>query len=235
MNRLFIACTFLTIVASLIVLSSCSKNENEMRNHPAFGNANQVSGFSSEVLDKWMTLQLRLMRNTTGVPNQAFSRHYVYSGIAAFEALAPGMPGHAVWSSRWNGLTGLPTINHTATYYYPANVNAALAVINKSFFPNASMVDKAAIDSLENALNQEFLGTHSQSVITTSSDYGKNVAAAIFAWSETDGYKNASAPYTIPVWPITSLINVIGRTSENWYFDFQQAISASLMAAPVSA
>ena len=99
----------------------------------------------------------------------------------------------------WNGLTGLPTINHSTHYYYPANVNAALAAINKALFPNASNVDKSAIDSLENALNQEFLQTESQVTINTSADFGKAVADAVFAWAETDGYKNANNAYTAPI------------------------------------
>jgi hypothetical protein len=58
--------------------------------------------------------------------------------------------------------------------------------------------DKAAIDSLELALNSEFLTSQSAEIIATSTQFGKEVAAAIFNWSETDGYKNANAPYTIP-------------------------------------
>ncbi|HEX7847106.1 MAG TPA: hypothetical protein VF476_15000, partial [Chitinophagaceae bacterium] len=174
MNRHRIALLFLAAVTG-ITASSCNKNEIDI---PV--NSNQVSGFSSEVLDKWMTLQLRLMRNATGIPNQAFSRPYVYAAITALESLAPGLPAHSAWSSRWNGLTGLPVADHSVHYYYPANLNASLAGINKAFFPNANNADKAAIDSLENALKQEFLSKTSSSVIDASSQFGKAVATAVF-------------------------------------------------------
>lgn len=195
MNRQRIASFFLAAVIGITV-SSCHKNE--MNTPPANSNSNQVSGYSSDVLDKWMTMQIRLMRNATGIPNQAFSRYYVYAGIAALESLAPGLPAHAAWSSGWNGLSGLPVPDHSVRYYYPANVNASLASINKALFPNANNTDKAAIDSLENALNQEFLSTQSQSLITASSQFGKAVATAVFNWAETDGYKLAGAAYTAP-------------------------------------
>src|SRR6185503_6889693 len=65
-------------------------------------------------------------------------------------------------------------------------------------FPNANATDKAAIDSLEAVLKNEFLLTQSESLINRSSDFGKAVAIAVFNWSETDGYKNANNPYTIP-------------------------------------
>ena len=105
------------------------------------------------------------------------------------------------WSAKWNGLTGLPTAANANSYYYPANVNGAMAAINRSFFPNSSAADKAAIDSLEHALNQEFLQTKTHAEISTSAQFGKDVAVAVFNWAETDGYKNANAPYVVPTGP----------------------------------
>jgi hypothetical protein len=192
-----IASFLLIIAATMMMLSSCSKPGKIISSFDASAKA---SKYSSDVIDKWMTLQIRLMRNATGIPNQAFSRHFVYSGIAALQSIAPGLPSdHAFWP-KWNGLTGLPVIEHSVHYYYPANANAALASINRSFFPNTSAADKLAIDSLENALKTEFLTTQSSSAIELSAQFGKAVATAVFNWSETDGYKNASA-YTAPVGP----------------------------------
>ena len=54
-----------------------------------------ASSYSADVIDKWITMQLRLMRDAVGIPNVAFSRYYAYSGVAAFEALAPGTAGAA--------------------------------------------------------------------------------------------------------------------------------------------
>jgi hypothetical protein len=189
MSRLSIASFFLMAVFTIALLGSCKKDKEDT-NHPG--------SYSSEVLHKWMTLQLRLMRNATGLPNQAFSRHFAYAGVAALESLAPG---YTKWHSKWNGLTGLPQGQHRKKYYYPANVNAALAAVNKAFFSTASATDKEAIDSLEAALNADFLLSQPQAVITTSSDFGKAVATAVFNWAETDGYKNASNAYTPPVGP----------------------------------
>ena len=182
---------------SVFLMASCKKeHNNNVQTH------NQASKHSSEILDKWMTLQLRLIKNTTGVPNHGFARHFAYSGIAAFESIAPGLSGSdKKWSAKWNGLSGLPVAANANGYYFPANVNGAMASINRSFFPNASAADKAAIDSLENALNQEFILTKTQAEINISAQFGKDVAIAVFSWSETDGYKNANAAYTVPTGP----------------------------------
>jgi hypothetical protein len=196
MNRHSIASLFLAIAFMIITFGSCQKGDapiNIQLKH---------SLYSSEVLDKWMTLQLRLMRNATGIANHAFSRHFAYSGVAALESLKPGLYGQFYqWTNEWNGLTGLPDPGRAKDYYYPANVNAAMAAINKAMFPNAAAADKAAIDSLEVALKNEFLLTQSESLISTSADFGKAVATAVFNWSETDGYKNANNTYTIPTGP----------------------------------
>jgi hypothetical protein len=184
-----------TIVAS-VLLMSCYKNDSP-KNH----NDNSAASYSAEVLDKWMTMQIRLMKNTTGVPNQAFSRYFAYTGIASLESLAPGLPFYANQYRKWNGLSGLPIPDQSIQYYYPASINAAMASINKAFFPNANASDKGAIDSLETALNESFVTAQPSSVLTKSAEFGKAVAVAIFNWSESDGYKYASNPYTPPTGP----------------------------------
>ena len=201
MNRRSIAWLVFASILTTIVLISCQKGDTPILQEEATAIAQKgkPTSYSSDVLDKWMTMQLRLMRNATGIPNHGFSRPFAYSGIAAFEALKPGMSQQtAQWSEKWNGLTGLPGNFPAKRFYLPANVNAALADINKAMFPNATAADKAAIDSLELALKNEFLSNQPADIIANSTEYGKEIASLVFNWSETDGYKNANAPYTIP-------------------------------------
>jgi hypothetical protein len=66
-----------------VSLLSC--NKDDIKHHP-----NKPASYPADVLDKWMTLQLRLMRNATGIPNQGFARHFAYTGVAALESLALG-------------------------------------------------------------------------------------------------------------------------------------------------
>lgn len=190
---------FFSALLTIFLLSACNKT-NEVQVEGKTG-SNLVTFYSSEVIEKWMAMQVRLMKNATGIPNQAFSRPYAYSGIAAFESIAHGMPANVLWSRKWNGLTGLPEANPSMKYYWPANVNGALASMNRYMFPNASVSDKAAVDSLENALNQEFLNDQDASLVSTSSQFGKAVATAVFNWAVTDGYQNAGNAYTPPVGP----------------------------------
>jgi hypothetical protein len=81
MNRHSIAALILTAVFSILLFGSCKKSDEISKNK------NHASSYSSNVLDKWMTLQLRLIRNASGIPNHGFSRHFAYTGVAALESL----------------------------------------------------------------------------------------------------------------------------------------------------
>src|SRR5450631_2651029 len=125
MKRLFISLNKSTIsrmLVYLILLSSsfiaCNKSDHF---HPP--GSNDASRFSSDVIDKWITMQVRLERDAVGIPNPAFLRYYAYSGVAAFEALAPGTGLGTSISGKWNGLTNLPRAERVKIYYWPASVN----------------------------------------------------------------------------------------------------------------
>jgi hypothetical protein len=196
-NRKVMSVCFATLVL-ITGFSSCHKLDDVFDHHNP-GKGDKPTSFSSEVIQKWAAMQLRLMKNGTGVPNHALGRHYAYAGIAAWESIAPGMPAYVQLKNEWNGLTGLPQASHGKKYYWPANANAALAAINRSFFPNASAADKLAIDSLENALNNQFLTKINATVLGNSAQFGKDVAVAVFNWSETDGSKTVHPPFVVPV------------------------------------
>ena len=80
------------------------------------------------------------------------------------------------------------------------SANAALAAISRSIFANTSPANLATIDSLEAATKAGYQASLSPEIISRSVDFGKQVAAAVFEWSKTDGYDNATA-YTPPTGP----------------------------------
>ncbi len=191
-SRVLLYILFCSALLSSFV--ACKKHDNP------FDRGNNASRYSSEVIDKWLTMQLRLMRNTSGINGLLIGRYYAYSGVAAFLSLQPGTSINS-FDRKFNGLTMLPVTDKTKRVYWPASVNAALASMNRVFFTTASDNDKAAIDSLETALNNSFLFTQNSVVISESNAFGKDVANAVFSWSETDGYKHANDPYTPPTGP----------------------------------
>jgi hypothetical protein len=199
----------LLIAVSFILFTGCQKDLKNT-NQPVplqtvadnvHGHLIQTNTYSSDVAIKWMDMQLRLMRTATGIPNNAFSRPYAYSGIVLYEAVVHGMPAYQSLQGQLNGLSGLPQTGPGLAYHWSSSANAALASINKNMFPTTSDANKAAIDSLEDALNTQYQGEANAETINRSIDFGKAVAEKVFEWAQTDGYLHASDPYTPPAGP----------------------------------
>jgi hypothetical protein len=179
---------------AIICFISCRKTENSFRNELS------PHDFSSDVIDKWFTLEVRIYKDATGIANGAFARPFAYSGISAYESIDPGLLS---WKNKYNGLSVLPETERNKKYYWPASVNASLAEFNRSFFTstNVNPTDLAAIDSLENAITSTF-NMVDPVILNRSEGFGKSIADAIYAWSLTDGFKqNNALPYFRPVGP----------------------------------
>jgi hypothetical protein len=161
----------------------------------------QTKTYSSDVAVSWMNMQIRLMRTSTGIANVVFVRPYAYSGITLYETVVQGMPGYQTLQGQLTGLSGLPATSPGFAYHWPSAANAALAYINKSLFPATSNANKAAIDSLENALNAQYHGEADPATLSRSIDFGKAIAQRVFAWAQTDGYQHVNDPFTPPVGP----------------------------------
>jgi hypothetical protein len=166
------------------------------------GHLKQTKDYSSEVVIKWMEMQLRLFRtNATPIGGLPPQRYYGYSSIALYEAVVPGMPAYQSLDDQLTDMPDMPETLPGYAYHWPTCANAALASMTRSFFPNTSTANKASVDSLENALNTSFQDEVNSVTFQRSRDFGNDVAQLVFDWSKTDGWANANAPYTIPVGP----------------------------------
>jgi hypothetical protein len=176
------------------LFSASSVNEN----HSAGTNA-----YSSKLALRWMDMQLELIRTSSpfigGLPP---SRPFAYAGIALYEAVVPGMPSYRSLSGQLTAMPVMPKTVRGHAYHWPTCANAALAAINRNFFPNASDANKAAINTLEKELNAAYRSEADNATFQRSVDFGKAVAQVIFDWSKTDGYTtNINKPYTPPAGP----------------------------------
>ncbi len=162
-----------------------------------------TNAYSSEVAVRWMDMQLELIRTSSpfigGLPP---SRPFAYSGIALYEAVVPGMPAYQSLSGQLTDMPAMPKTVPGSPYHWPTCANAALAAMNRNFFPNTSDANKAAINALENELNTAYQSKVDKATFQRSVEFGKAVAQLIFDWSKTDGYAtNINKPYAPPVGP----------------------------------
>jgi hypothetical protein len=152
--------------------------------------------YSADVVTSWLTLQLKITQTT---PAAAFlmPRRFAYAAISAYESIVPGLPGYQPIAPQLNGLVNLPTVTPGQNYYWPACANAALAAMNRNYYPTTSAANKTSIDSLETLFTNQFLKNRTEDELNRSADFGKKIAAAVFDWSKTDRYDDAT-PYTVP-------------------------------------
>ncbi|WP_324672201.1 vanadium-dependent haloperoxidase [Hymenobacter sp. GOD-10R] len=159
-----------------------------------------VPDYRADVAVSWLNLQLRLVQTTFVDPTNTFGRPFAYAGIAGYEAAVPGLLGYRTLEGQLNGLTGLPSTDKKLAYNSPLSTNAALAAINRSFFSTTSAANLAAIDSLEATNKAACAAGLPPEVVERSVTFGKQVAASVWAWAQTDGYNNP-AVYTLPTGP----------------------------------
>ena len=190
------------IIGALIItvtIASCRKDNKVM---PVKSQATR--SFSSTQLQNYFTMMCTITKSTQGFfPTQA-ARAYGYLGITAYEAVRNGIPGAKSLSTQLNGLTAIPVPDPNLEYNWAISSNAAVADMMRDMFVGSnSTFDMNTISVTETANLNSLSAGVSQDVITRSVQYGKDVAAAIYQVSQSDGadksYLNPfNMPYTVP-------------------------------------
>ena len=185
------------ILFTAFLFSACEKVDL-FKHGGGNGNENHTRNFSSEVAEKWIQMQLRIIQSGPALPTLQ-STLMGYAGTTLYESVQPGMPGFKSLAGQLNGLNSLPKPVHGKKYHWPSSANAAMASILRSLYANASAALKLSVDSLENALKTQYLADITPEVSQRSADFGKSIATAIFEWSKTDGTYDVNPVYVPPV------------------------------------
>ena len=196
MKRFYLA----VFLALLIFVASCHKDNTVTV--PTL--SKPADAFSSDAIRSNFSLMCKLAKSTKGFFPTQTARAYGYVGIAAYESVMHGIPGAKSLVGQVNGLTAIPQPNPTLSYNWAISSNAATSdMMRKMFDLNLTAANSASIDSLE-ALNLSALsGGVNADVISRSVQYGKDVSAAVYAASVTDGGHQSyvdpfQLPYTVP-------------------------------------
>ena len=200
---------YLLIAATLSIPYGCKKetdaSKSALESQPAtteiLERGTPAGQLNTEIAQKWMKMQLQIMRTTSGISNLAFVRPYAYSGIAFYESVKPGMPRYLSLSGQLNAMPPMPAVDVSLRYHWPSSANACMASFLKKMYPTTSAANVASVDSLESAMNTQYSLIENATTLARSITFGRDVALLIFNWSETDGYLLANAPYVVPVGP----------------------------------
>ncbi len=154
---------------------------------------------SPETAIAWFDLLYAAIRDESLTPPVA-SRVIGYTGVAAYEAVVPGMPGHRSLVGQLNEFDSLPQAA-SGSYYWPAVLNSAVSTVLQGMFATGSAPTLQAIADLEATQLASFTNV-AQGTLDRSETRGMEIGAAILDWAAGDEYDiwNACA-YTAPVGP----------------------------------
>lgn len=161
--------------------------------------------YKADVATSWAGLQLKLTKTTPGFSPVVAARAYGYAGLTMYEAVVPGIKDRQSLVGQLQGLTSLPKPELNKEYNWALSANKAEATIIRALYPTTSTTNKASIDSLEQALLNEYKDTNEE-VNQRSVAFGEQIANALLEWSKTDGghegyTRNFPASYTVPTGP----------------------------------
>jgi len=177
-----IAYALLLIATASLLTISCRKQSNRDTN----GHNQQAKTYSSDVVKKWLGVQLPLLYSPAVSYGVNAGRYMAYCGVALYESVVPGMPSYQSLYGQLNEMPQMPQTEPGKAYHWPTCANAALAEMTRRLFTfNAGTND--AVQKLEDELNVSFAKEIGDTAIFSRSQaFGKAVAGAVFTWSTTD-------------------------------------------------
>ena len=174
--------TFVAVFLIALLLCACAPIAPEQ---VAPMSGPPVESYPADVPLAWYKLLLRLVQITPGFSPPVTARALGYTGVALYEALAPGMTGYRSLVGSLNELPPLPAPE--GEYHWPTVANSSLATILRHLFPAITPDASVEIDRLERRLASQLQTQTTPAVYERSVARGRAVADAIFEWSKSDG------------------------------------------------
>ncbi len=172
---------FLLLLLALgLLIPACQDNGSENQEDTSL-----VKYADREIAVKWTELFLDVERYAGGYRPGAAPRAWALMGMSAYEACITGMPDYNSVANLQSGLS-IPQANPNQAYHWPTVVNASYAYLMPRYFPTASADYQTKMSTLQSYYEDKYRNEVSTSVFEASKAYGEAVAAAVFAWSETD-------------------------------------------------
>lgn len=167
------------------------------------------------ILRDWYTLMNELVRHTATYSPPVASRSFAYLGITAFEAAVGGSDKLVSLVGQLHGLDEVPQREAGVPYDETVVISAAMSDAIVFYFGNTGPTGQRSINRAQSKWRALAVDGVPEDVVTRSEAFGKAMAAAIFAWSQSDGgatVLNMGFPYEYELpkgdgkWAPTNLI-----------------------------
>jgi hypothetical protein len=197
----------LSIIAALtITVASCREDDPAPVTPIVYEDPPDIRTVSSDVAVEWAEMSLFTLRFSAFNTPTYSSRSLGYLGLAMYESVVGGDPGHKSLSGQLSGLT-LPAPESGKAYHWILSLNAAQDTLLKLLYPvpgNSHRYVHERIDSLANAIHEFHAKTTQPDIVNRSEQFGKSIALAIYEWSRTDGGDKGYSRNFEPSFPFPS-------------------------------
>jgi hypothetical protein len=189
--------TTITACQKTEVTSPSPVDAGKARSDGSNGHLKQTRTFSSDVVEKWLGVQVPLLYNPPSSYGVNAGRYMAYCGVALYEAVVPGMPANQTLYGQLNGMPEMPKTESGKAYHWPTCANAALAEMTRKLFTFTPATNNA-VQQLEDELNGIYAAEiDDAATFERSKAFGKQVAEKIFAWSAGDRPWTSWPAYTL--------------------------------------
>lgn len=144
------------------------------------------SNVANRVVVDWNKLILAAEVNTEGYRGPVAARAYGYIGLAAYESAVPGLTGNFSTLSDRFPLLKLPQAPAKENFNVEIALNACYSTILRKFFMSAPENIRKDEQSMWKKWDDEFSAKWDSTTVKVSSDFGRDIAEAVWAWSATD-------------------------------------------------
>src|ERR1700742_3160216 len=146
MKQKIVYAVLLIATASLSIFS-CRKVTKDDHGH-----LQQAKTFSSDVVKKWLGIQVPLLYSPAVSYGVNAGRYMGYCGVALYESVVAGMPEYQSLQGQLNEMPQMPQTEPGKVYHWPTCANAALAEMTRKLFTfNPATND--SVQKLEDQLN----------------------------------------------------------------------------------
>lgn len=161
---------------------------------------------AKDVIHNWYEMVIELVRHTPTYTPPFASRGYAYLGVTMYEAVQSGHDDMQSLAGQLNGLKPLPKREKGKVYNEAVVLNAALTTFTRAFFDNTGPTGQHVMQVFAAKATADVEMDVAADVRERSVAHGNAIAAAIIAWSKTDGvgnveYMGFDENYKMPVGP----------------------------------
>lgn len=196
-NKLFMKKSILVyLVLLLIVFVACTEDiTNPPDPEPVL--SPPASGFDAGYPVEWMGLMYDIVVLEV-IPAPICSRLYGYCGIAIYESVFNGIPGHQSLAGQLKDMPPMPT-QENEIYDWPSVLAATIKIVSSNILYQPQQVSLDMINNLYEEQIEQRKNDIDTVIVSRSISFGEQIGNKIIEWSNSDKFlETRSWPYIPP-------------------------------------